>query len=229
MTLAGRISILFGFTLFLFGCSSENKSDYDNSSSTPQTAQNQSPQEMGQTVKDDGIQYELSGIPFDLSGKPVSIAGITFTPAIQWEDLGAADMRAANYKFGPLVNDEQPAEMAVYYFGQGQGGSIEANVQRWIKQMSMPDGRDPATAAIRYTMQVNGMPAHVLTLYGIFNEPVGGMMSGKSIARENYRLVGVIVEAPQGNVFFKLTGPDYTAKIMVEAFITMVKQVQRVS
>ncbi len=209
-----------------WGCSSDNKTENDSSSkipqSSPQTANTQNPDK-----KDSTIQYVMSGIPFDLSGKPVTIAGITFTPAIQWKDLGASDMKAASYTYGPLESDKEPSLLNVYYFGQNQGGTIEANVDRWIKQMSMPDGGDPANAAIRYTMDVNGMPAHVLTLYGTFNDPVGGPMSQVTTPRENYRLIGVIVEAPQGSVFFKLTGPDYTAKIMVEAFITMVKQVQK--
>ena len=173
------------------------------------------------------MQYETSGIPFDLSGKPVTIAGITYTPAVQWKDLGAADMKAASYSYGPLEKDKEPANLSVFFFGPNQGGTIEANEQRWIKQMSLPDGGDPAKAAIRYTMDVNGLPAHVLTLYGTFNESMGGPMSQKTTPRENYRLIGVIVEAPQGNVFFKLTGPDYTAKIMVEAFMAMVKQIQK--
>ena len=214
------------FTLIVaagfWGCSSDNKTDNQSPSATPQTSNTPEP-----VQKDTSLQYDMSGIPFDLTGKPMTIAGITFTPAIQWNDLGASDMKAASYSYGPLESDKEPAQLNVFYFGQSQGGTIEANADRWIKQMSLPDGRDPATAAIRYTMDVNGLPAHVLTLYGTFNESMGGPMSGKTTPRENYRLIGVIVEAPQGNVFFKLTGPDYTAKIMVEAFMTMVKQIQR--
>ena len=209
-----------------WGCSSDNNTDNKNSSIPPQTSQ-QTDNTQEPAQKDTSLQYDMSGIPFDLSGKPMTIAGITYTPAIQWKDLGAADMKAASYTYGPLESDKEPAQLNVFYFGQGQGGSIEANVDRWIKQMSLPDGRDPATAAIRYTMDVNGLPAHVVTLFGTFNESVGGMMTGKTVPRENSRLIGVIVEAPQGNVFFKLTGPDYTAKIMVEAFMTMVKQIQK--
>ncbi len=205
-----------------WGCSSEKKAENDSSLTTPQTANSQNP-----IKKDSTIQYVMSGIPFDLTGKPVTIAEITYTPAIQWKDLGASDMKAASYTYGPLENDKEPSQMNVYYFGQGQGGTIEANVERWIKQMSMPGGGDPAKAAIRYTMDVNGMHTHVLTLYGTFNESMGGPMSGKTTPRENYRLIGVIVQAPEGNVFFKLTGPDYTAKIMVEAFMAMVKQIQK--
>ncbi len=206
----------------IWGCSSEKKADSNGSTSTPQTANSQN-----QAKEDSSIQYQMSGIPFELSGKPVTIAGITFTPAIQWQDLGASDMRAASYKYGPLESDKEPANLSVFFFGPGQGGTIEANVDRWMKQMTMPDGGDPAKAAIRYTMDVNGMPTHVVTLFGTFNESMGGPMSGKTTPRENYRLIGVIVEAPKGNVFFKLTGPDYSAKIMVEAFMTMVKQIQK--
>lgn len=208
-------------TALILGCSSEKNSDTKNGSQSDNSvvaipAPKQSP-----------IEYTPSDYTYDLSGKPVTVAGITFTPAIEWEDLGASDMRVASYKFGPLEQDTLPAELAVYYFGAGQGGSIEANQQRWIKQMAMPDGRDPATAAIRNSMQVQGMSAQILTLYGIFNEPVGGMMSGKTIARPNYRLIGIIVEAPKGNVFFKLTGPDFTARIMVEALIPMIEKITK--
>jgi hypothetical protein len=213
--------------MFISGCSSENKSDAYNSSSSPQSA-NQTPSTEPQKTEIT-YEYEMSGIPFDLTGKPVTIAGITFTPAIQWKDLGPSDMKAASYTYGPLESDKEPAQLNVFYFGQGQGGSIDANVQRWIKQMSMPDGSDPARAAIQYTKDFNGLTTHVLTLYGIFNESMGGPMSQKTTPRENYRLIGVIVEAPEGNVFFKLTGPDYTAKIMVEAFMNMIFQVKKVA
>jgi len=217
-------------TLSVLGCTSGNQTNDNSTLPAVQTAQ-QTVDTLNAAQKPDSseasIQYLMSGIPFDLSGKPVTVAGITFTPAIQWKDLGTTDMKAASYSFGPLESDQEPALLNVHYFGQGQGGTIEANVQRWVKQMSMPDGSDPAKAAIRYSKDVNGMPMHVLTLYGTFNEPVGGPMSEKTIPRENYRLIAVIVEAPQGSVFFKLTGPDYTAKIMVEAFITMVNQIQK--
>lgn len=226
------ISVLIILSFAFAGCGSEQTEHGQNSTANPPVSQAgtnlPAVTEKVDTVKQT-IQYELSGIPFDLSGKPVTIAGITFTPAIQWKDLGAKDMRKASYSYGPLESDKEPANLNVYYFGEGQGGSIEANFDRWIKQMSMPDGSDVSKAAIRYSKDVNGLMAHVLTLYGTFNEPVGGPMSSVTTPLENYRLIGVIIEAPQGNVFFKLTGPDYTSKIMVEAFITMINQVQKAS
>ena len=225
-------SLFVLLSLACIGCGSDqNATDKTTTanSTNSQSSTNQPPGVQKVDTVKQTIQYEMSGIPFDLSGKPVTIAGITFTPAIQWQDLGAKDMRKASYSYGPLESDKEPANLNVYYFGEGQGGSIEANFDRWIKQMSMPDGSDVSKAAIRYSKDVNGLTAHVLTLYGTFNEPVGGPMSQVTTPRENYRLIGVIVEAPQGNVFFKLTGPDYTSKIMVEAFISMINQIQKAS
>ena len=133
-------------------------------------------------------------------------------------------MRAASYAYVPLEEDTMDANLAVFHFGKGQGGTIEANIARWISQFSLPDGRDPATAAIRYDRQVGGYPAHVVTLFGIYNEAVRPM-SQEKVARENYRLVAIIVEASGGNVFFTLTRPEFTAKIMIEAFITIINLV----
>jgi hypothetical protein len=201
------ISLFLVITLTVAACSSQKKSESDASSASSQAVE------------------EPSGIPFDLNGKPVTVAGITFTPAVQWQDNGATDMRVATYFYGPLENDVLPAELAVYYFGKDQGGGIDANIKRWIGQMSLPDGGDPAKVAVVDTLKGSALPTYVLKISGTYNESVGGMMSGKTTPRENYRMVGVIVSGPEGNVFFKLTGPDHTAKVMSEALIAMVGQI----
>lgn len=222
------------FTFVLVSCSSDKDDSSKTETGSIQTQQTAKSDPYNSEQKSSGgtevtiTDYQMSGIPFTLDGKPVSIAGITFIPASEWQDFGPSGMRAASYSYGPLEPDKDSATMAVFHFGPGQGGTIADNMQRWIKQFSLPDGRDPATAAIRYERQVAGYPAHVVTLFGIYNQSVRPM-SKEKIARENYRLVAIIVEAPGGNVFFKLTGPDYTAKIMIEAFITMINQAEKAS
>ena len=229
MKLLLNLVITAAFTFVSVSCSSDNSDSSKKDSGTTQTQETAKSDPYNSQQKSSGgtevtiNSYKMSGIEFTLDGKPMSIAGITFTPASQWEDFGPSGMRAASYAYGPLEEDSNAANLAVFHFGKGQGGTIEANIDRWIKQFSLPDGRDPATAAIRYDRQVAGYPAHVVTLFGIFNESVRPM-SQEKIAREEYRLVAIIVEAPGGNVFFKLTGPDKTATIMIEAFITMINQ-----
>ncbi len=177
--------------------------------------------------KEMAIIGEKSGTEFTFTGASVTIAGITFTPATQWVDLGPSGMRKADYYFGPIDNESDSATLSIFYFGQGGGGTIEANLDRWLTQLSMPDSSDPKAASIQYVTTVEGMPVHIVSVSGNYNAPVGGMMSGETVSKNNYVLVGAVVEAPEGNVFFKETGPEKTARAMAEGFLAMIKQIKK--
>ena len=43
-------------------------------------------------------------------------------------------MRAATYDIPAAPGDKDNAECAVYFFGEGQGGSIDAKLERWKNQ-----------------------------------------------------------------------------------------------
>lgn len=203
----------------------ENDSEVDNNKA--EITEQENAQSNSTTTKIE-LTYELSDIPFDLNGKPVEISGIKFTPATQWTDFGPSGMRTASYAFGPLEKEEDSATVSVFYFGKDGGGTIEQNLDRWVNQMSLMDGRNPHDGKISYEKEINGMKVHFLSIFGIYSSSMGGPMTSEKIEKYNYRMVGAIVEAPQGNVFFKLTGPDYTAKIMIEAFISMINSVKKV-
>jgi len=161
-----------------------------------------------------------------LDGNPVQIAGVTFTPPSIWNDLGPSGMRQASYTFGPEGEDTDSATVTVFFFGQGMGGSIEANLSRWVGQMTLPEGVTPEEGANIRNITVNNFSTHILQINGSFNTSSGGMMMGESIIKENYRMVGVVLEAPEGNIFFKLTGPVTTAEKMETTLFTMVNGVK---
>ncbi|MDF1544756.1 MAG: membrane lipoprotein lipid attachment site-containing protein [bacterium] len=222
-----RILLGLVIAIALTGCSSEKKTEAgqkDNQATQDAAGQVQDTAGGSRTVEQK-LEYTPSDFVHTFDGESVSIAGITFTPPSQWTDYGASDMKAAYYSFGPLENEVDSATVAVFYFGEGKGGSVESNLERWINQTAMPDGRDPHTGAIQYELEVDGMKVHMLSIFGFYEVSMGGPMSRQKENKENYRLVGAIVEAPQGNVFFKLTGPDYTARIMIEGFMPMIKAI----
>lgn len=164
----------------------------------------------------------------ELDGTPVSLAGITFTPPTVWKDHGPNGMRKADYSFGPLGDDTDSATVAVYYFGPTGGGGIEANIDRWIGQMTLPDGADPEEAVMREESTVEGMAVHTVSLPGTYNASMGGpMMGGQTTPKENYFMSAVVLEAPEGNVFFKLTGPKETATEMNTAFQAMLTGIKK--
>src|SRR5690242_1970038 len=99
-------------------------------------------------------------------------------------------MRAATY----AVED---AECVVYFFGQGQGGGVQANIDRWKGQFAQP------AAAKTGKRTIHGLQVTTVEVEGAYSG-----MGGTS--KPGYRMLGAIVENPAGNVFLKFTGPVKT-------------------
>ncbi len=168
--------------------------------------------------------------PVALDGKPVTVAGVTFTPPSAWKDFGPGGMRAASYAYGPVKGDADSATVAVFYFGQGGGGAVAANMERWVGQMTRPDGESAAPDARSADGTAGGLPMHHVEVAGTYNgAAMGGgmMMGGGGQGRPGYYMSAVVLEAPEGNLFFKLTGPEKTAREMNAQFLAMVQAVKK--
>jgi hypothetical protein len=115
-------------------------------------------------------------------------------------------MRAAEWLVPRAPGDADDAECFAITFGSGKGGSVDDNVDRWVKQFD-PQTSPPA----RTTRTVHGMNVTRVEVAGTYKAM---QMPGAapSSPHSSWRLVGVIVEAPSGSWFFKLTGPDATVK-----------------
>ena len=114
-------------------------------------------------------------------------------------------MRAATYKILPASGDHEGAECVVYFFGAGQGGSVQAKVERWNGQFTGYNGR-PATAQIQ-KRTVHGLPVTAIDVTGQYSG-MGGPMATTKAVKAGYRLLGAIIENLGGNVFLKFTGPE---------------------
>ncbi len=129
-------------------------------------------------------------------------------------------MRAATYTVPAAGGDREDGECAVFYFGPGQGGSVEANVQRWISQFETK--AKPQTAK----KTINGLAVTTIDLSGTYLASAGPMSPAKT-SKPGYRLLGGIVEAPQGPVFFKFTGPAKTVAANQAAFDKLLASLRR--
>lgn len=130
-------------------------------------------------------------------------------------------MRKATYIVPRATGDTEDGELAVSYFGPGQGGSIEANVDRWVKQFKDV----PAERVRREDRKVNGLRMHVVEVEGgTFN--ANSMGHGGEKLKKEYGLLGAIVEAPSGVYFFKLTGPKKTVSGAKKVFDNLLASVK---
>lgn len=163
-----------------------------------------------------------------LDGKEVSIAGVIVKAPGVWKDFGPSGMRAASYAFGPARGDADSATVAVFYFGKQGGGAIEDNFARWLGQMALPDGADPRQVARRADGTADGMAFHHMEVAGAYNgAAMGGGMGGGGGARAGYFMSAAVLEGPEGSVFFKLTGPEKTAREMNNAFLAMLQAARK--
>ncbi|HEV8416252.1 MAG TPA: hypothetical protein VGQ49_21850 [Bryobacteraceae bacterium] len=116
-------------------------------------------------------------------------------------------MRAATYPVAPVQGDHDAAECAVYFFGLGQGGSVQANIDRWEGQFKATGGKPAPTKVTKTT--IHGLPVTTIDVSGEYSG-MAGPAATAPVRASGYRLLGAIVEGPGGNVFIKFTGPAKT-------------------
>jgi len=144
--------------------------------------------------------------------------GLTWTAAAPLTARAPkSKMRAAEYGV-PGVDGKADAELTVFYFGPGQGGSVDANLERWIGQMKRADGSPAMADAKRAKRKVGAIEVSTLDVAGTFS---GGMGGGGPV--EDARMLAIVAVGPEGPVFFKLVGPAVTVASAEQAFNGLVE------
>ena len=135
-----------------------------------------------------------------------SAAGLRWTAPAGWKSEAPKPMRATTYTAAPAAGDKASAECGVYFFGAGQGGSVDANIERWKDQFHGADGKAAVAKVAKRTAR--GLTITTVDTSGEYSGLSGPLASGRAVP--GYRLLGAIIEAPGGNVFVKFAGPAKT-------------------
>lgn len=118
------------------------------------------------------------------------------------------------YEFSaPKEMKEDAARITIM---QASGG-IDANIDRWIGQF---DGVKKSDAKIE-KKEVSGTTLHIVDISGTFKDSMGGgpFAPGPVKKRENYRMIGAIIETKDsGTIFLKMTGAQATVEPLAEEF-----------
>lgn len=146
-----------------------------------------------------------------------AVATLTFSAPAGWKPVAtSSSMRVAQFALPRAAGDTADADLVVYYFG-GSGGTVAANIDRWLGQMQQPDGKPSAAVARRDTRTINGLTVTLVDVSGTY---VAEMTPG-SAARHNspnFRLRAAVIETANGPYFIKLTGPSRTIAAAERAF-----------
>ncbi|MCI0568251.1 MAG: hypothetical protein L0Z52_08705 [Acidobacteria bacterium] len=190
-------------------------------SSPPQASQPAAPASDHSIPLVDSRGQVVSGMP---SAAPVEAGGgLIWTVPSSWiEEPPASSMRKAQYSLPAAPGDPEPGQCAVFYFGVGQGGDIQANVDRWAAQFVDAAGGHPAPTVTQGT--VAGRKVMKVTTEGTYTP--SPMMGGDMTPKPGQKLLGAIVEGPDSNWFFKCTGPKKTVELHREEFDALIGSVR---
>jgi hypothetical protein len=136
-----------------------------------------------------------------------------------------SSMRVAEYALPKADGDPEDATLTVYFFGATQGGSVQANIDRWVGQMTQPDGRASKDVAKTSTVSSHGLTISVVDVTGTYTaEMTPG--SADHFNKPNFRQCAAVVPTTGGPYFIKLTGPAKTVARWNDAFLTFLKSVR---
>jgi hypothetical protein len=141
------------------------------------------------------------------------------------EQAPSSSMRQAQFSLPRAEGDTVDGELVVFYFGAGQGGSVEANIDRWIGQFGQPDGSSSKNRAKTSKTEISGMTVSLVDVTGIYQAPI---MPGAPERHNSagYRMLAAVVETSQGPWFFKLVGPERTIAKWSDSFDQLIKSIK---
>lgn len=111
------------------------------------------------------------------------------------------------------AGDETPGRVIM----MSAGGSVQANMDRWVGQFTQAAG----AAADTRQKEVAGTQIHTIDLSGTYKDRPQGPM-GPVVEKPDYRMLGAIIVTPgSGSYFVKLYGPANTVAAQETAFHAM--------
>ena len=112
-------------------------------------------------------------------------------------------------------NNSDSGEVNFFHFGPGQGGAVQANVDRWFNQFQNAQTAQKET-------KIAGVTIIYVDASGTF---LSGMPGASTTPKENYALKGAILKDDvAGDVFVKMTGPIDVVAASGENFQTMISR-----
>jgi len=144
-----------------------------------------------------------------------TVGACKFTRPADWKWIEPTSlMRKAQLQIAGK-DGGKPADVTFFFFGSGQGGGVQANVERWLGQFAcMPDANKVEP------QEFNGVKVTLVSAEGTMKPPPFG---GQTEDQPDFALLGAILEQPDGGIFVKMTGPVALVKASREQFIAMVR------
>ena len=145
------------------------------------------------------------------------VSTFTFQRPAKWEwVVTTAAMRKAQLKVSG-ADKTNSAEVVFYHFGPGNGGGVQANVERWFTQFQEPREK---LGAKREETKIGKTKVTFVRAEGTY---LSGMPGTPRTEQPGSALRGAIIESKEGDVFVKMTGPATLVKSSEDDFRKLIE------
>src|SRR5262245_50054741 len=131
----------------------------------------------------------------------------------------SSSSRIAEFALPRAAGDAEDASLVVYFFGANMGGSVQANIDRWVSQMSKSDGKPSAQVATTTKLTANGLNITLVDVSGTYVAEVSPG-STERYNKPGFRQRAAVVETTEGPYFVKLVGPAATVAKWDASYLT---------
>ncbi len=170
-----------------------------------------------------GKSSTASSEPQSSQSNSTSAGELHFKVSDGWtSEKPSSNMRVAQYKLPKVEGDSEDASLVLYYFGATQGGTAQANIDRWISQMQQPDGSASKDKSKSDTRTINGLKVSTIDVSGTYTAEMAPG-SGTFHNNADWRLRAAVIETPKGNYFVKLVGPAKTVRRWEQSYMDYLK------
>ena len=151
------------------------------------------------------------------------LGGLGYDAPAEWTSKPSpSSMRVAQWE---LLGDDASAEVVIFYFGEGGGGGVDANLDRWFGQFEQPDGSSTREKATITERSVNGLELTIADMRGTFVAPVRPGAPQRN-NRPGHRMIAAVVEGGTGPWYIRVLGSEATItkwEASVDAFLSSLR------
>ncbi|MBL8861042.1 MAG: hypothetical protein JNK02_03440 [Planctomycetes bacterium] len=177
------------------------------------------------TARPDSLPNPHAGGLPGSSTAPRAAGSVQFSVPEGWiVQVPSSAMRKAQFLLPKVEGDAEDAQLVLFHFG-GEGGSTQANLDRWADYFVPAGGRTARENLETTTRTVHGMHVTEAFIAGTLDtSKVQGM--GAAGLRDNWGMLAAIVETPSGPYFARLLGPAATVSRWDASFRQWISSIQ---
>jgi len=145
-------------------------------------------------------------LPAWSQGVDVTLDGKTAKTPADWKEGQASQFRLKTFS---LPGKDGEAELVIFYFGEGGGGGIKANIERWKGMFRPPEGKDIDDVSKTTEGKAGSVDIVRFEVTGTYlYKP--NPMAPKAEPRKDHKMISIIYQSPKGPYFIRLVGPATT-------------------